>query len=333
MGNYVVADTYGDKLEIRDGEKYQILSYPRLVQARYRADIDRIVGRDGYVFVGEEAYDDYEGELEIVCSGNEARKAVLEIFQGSKEIQLYVGTQRYFRICYVDGHEVELLNQRDSKHTIKLLFIPFYYAADQVQIKETKNISIDGDAGAWLTYEVFGSGAIELIAGGQRQKMYVGKVFGLVVDSEIKSISDFAGRPIARTALTDPSAPKPEMYDPETRNTSTSTNGAIYSYHKKPEVGVEIELGKWYHYKKPQASSESVWVGTGQKKAYTGKVEERKQWRGSNIETFQFPDIRRPGTYRIGVSGSGVSNFTVYVRNRYLLPPDFYEDLWDKEIR
>lgn len=202
MDNYlrVVRESGNGPVDFRDGDRYTILTLPKVKASTLRFNAEEIWGRDGYTVDTDDAFDGGEDVLEIVCHGKVARKRLLREFSTvNKELKLYFGSSNYFRLGRVVNHEAELVNARDSVHTINLIFQPFYYT-ESPDLSGLGDFRIEGDAGAYISFETSMTGELAFTAGENTQSYYATSN-GLRVDGLKKSITDLYGKPVARTAL------------------------------------------------------------------------------------------------------------------------------------
>lgn len=303
MDNFIVLENRSEDsfdafyYDTRREAGLDILTLPVPTSSSLRFEKEQIWGANGYITSTDDAFDGEEGTIEILVSGNEARKNVINAFSSKRKyLWLYINTDKYFRIGKVTNHYMELLNSRDSFHTIDIAFQPFYYEKP-ISVTSTTNITNDTDGGAALIFSLDRTspapGNVGLSYGEATQQVRWG-INGLIVDGLRKTITDQGRRPLARSGLEDRTDKAPA--EPRTVD-------IIYS------------------------SGESF-IGS-----YTGDLDINQVYRGYRIQTFRFPELHyyNQGTRNtIGVTSTS-GRWHVQIFKRHLLPHDVYQGLWRNE--
>lgn len=317
----------------------KVLTLPLPTASTLRFDPEEIWGRDGFVVDTDQAFDGEEAVVEVLAEGNEARKKVLEAFKSDGAVRsYYFNSNKYFRRGVVVGHEIELTNARDSLHTISLILQPFYYELGET-VNRLQSVRNPGDVPAALVINANGTSSgwwLNLNITSERYRLYV-PPNGLVINTMDKSVKTQFGQPIARTAFLGPSSERQSVSSTNTRSTSNSQllpssqlfekdDEGHFSYYIFPLVDVDID-GDWTYENEPNSTRMGLWKGKGQANKYTGNMDTGRIYRGAKVGSFKFPELK-PGVSRISFEGGSVS---IQVYNRYLLPPDIYDGLWERD--
>lgn len=127
--NFLIVD--GVRLDESIGADVIELDNPKM--PTLRNDSKTIWGRDGYVNGIENAYDDEDYNISILCENPVVRKKVIECLSTAKrEISINIKSTKYTRIGKVIEHDMEWISVKSTLHSIRLKLQPFYFVVNEV---------------------------------------------------------------------------------------------------------------------------------------------------------------------------------------------------------
>lgn len=246
--NYLIVD--GVYIDERIDVDVIDLEIPKM--ATLRNDTKNIWGRDGYVNGIENAYEEQDYTIQILCESARGRQIVLkQLSTAKREIKINLKSEKYTRIGKVVDHSMEWISVSSSLHTITLKLQPFYFVIKELGILGTPRLSYknESDITAMVRLEITGSGSgigRMAITGGRNTicLVDVGQ-YGLVVDSLKKEVTYakgyYAGKP-AGSALIGVN----EIYSPGTNATSSAYRYIRGSNWRFPYIPPFSEVGSGY---------------------------------------------------------------------------------------
>lgn len=246
--NYLIVD--GVYIDERIDVDVIDLEIPKM--ATLRNDTKNIWGRDGYVNGIENAYEEEDYPIQLLCESAKGRKVVLkQLSTAKREIKINLKSEKYTRIGKVVEHNMEWISVTSSLHTITLKLQPFYIVIKELGKMSTPRLNYDNysDISAMVKLEITGTenglGRMAILGAGKQICLIDVTDKGLVIDSLKKEVTYakgyYAGKP-AGSALIGVN----EIYSPGTNATAAAYRYVKGSNWRFPFIPPVSEVGKGY---------------------------------------------------------------------------------------
>ena len=246
--NYLIVD--GVYIDERIDVDVIDLEIPKM--ATLRNDTKNIWGRDGYVNGIENAYEEQDYTIQLLCESARGRKVVLkQLSTAKREIKINLKSKKYTRIGKVVEHNMEWISVTSSLHTITLKLQPFYLVVKELGLLSTPRLNYNNysDIPAMVKLEITGTsagvGRLEIIGGRNTVCLIDVGQYGLVVDSLRKEVTYakgyYRGKP-AGSALIGVN----EIYSPGTSATAAAYRYVRGSNWRFPYIPPVDEVGTGY---------------------------------------------------------------------------------------
>lgn len=243
--NYLIVD--GVYIDERIDVDVIDLEIPKM--AMLRNDTKNIWGRDGYVNGTENAYEEQDYAIQLLCESARGRKVVLkQLSTAKREIQINLKSEKYSRIGKVVEHEMEWISVTSSLHTITLKLQPFYFVIKNLGRLKMPRLNYDNysDLSALVKLEITGQvGKMAVVGGADKFCLIDVGGDGLVVDGLRKEVTYakgyYAGKP-AGSALIGVD----EIYAPGTNATAAAYRYVKGSNWRFPYIPPVDEVGTGY---------------------------------------------------------------------------------------